>query len=157
MPIIILEYNCGHSKWSICIHPSLWNDCSAIKSEYGTSSCSSYSRNSRVGALQRKWWESGSTLPGMMSDCCIPAHMFSSWINFHFQAISKGIFVSLVQSGSPAALAGLRFGDQILQINGENVAGYSMDKVHSIFKKAGVNSIRVAVRDRYIYTEGENQ
>lgn len=64
------------------------------------------------------------------------------------QAISKGIFVSLVQSGSPAALAGLRFGDQILQINGENVAGYSMDKVHNIFKKVGVNSIRVAVRDR---------
>lgn len=65
------------------------------------------------------------------------------------QAISKGIFVSLVQSGSPAALAGLRFGDQILQINGENVAGFSMDKVHNIFKKAGVNSIRVSVRDRY--------
>jgi syntenin-1 len=67
---------------------------------------------------------------------------------FIFQAVSKGIFVSLVQSGSPAALAGLRFGDQILQINGENVAGYSMDKVHNIFKKAGVNSIHVAVRDR---------
>ena len=56
--------------------------------------------------------------------------------------------MSLVQSGSPATLAGLRFGDQILQINGENVAGYSMDKVHNIFKKVGVNSIRVAVRDR---------
>ncbi|KAK4004671.1 hypothetical protein OUZ56_006399 [Daphnia magna] len=69
-------------------------------------------------------------------------------IGVRCQAISKGIFVSLVQSGSPAALAGLRFGDQILQINGENVAGYSMDKVHNIFKKAGVNSIRVAVRDR---------
>lgn len=58
--------------------------------------------------------------------------------------------MSLVQSGSPAAMAGLRFGDQILQINGENVAGYTMDKVHNIFKKAGVNSIRVVVRDRYI-------
>lgn len=68
--------------------------------------------------------------------------------SIQLQAISKGIFVSLVQSGSPAALAGLRFGDQILQINRENVAGYSMDKVHNIFKKAGVNSIRVAVRDR---------
>ena len=64
------------------------------------------------------------------------------------QAISKGIFVSLVQVWSPAALVGLRFCDQILQINGENVAGYSMEKVHDIFKKAGVNSIRVAVRDR---------
>lgn len=69
-------------------------------------------------------------------------------IGLRCQAISKGIFVSLVQSGSPAALAGLRFGDQILQINGENVAGYSMDKVHSILKKAGTNNIRVSVRDR---------
>lgn len=69
-------------------------------------------------------------------------------IGLRCQAISKGIFVSLVQVGSPAALVGLRFGDQILQINGENVAGYSMDKVHDIFKKAGINSIRVAVRDR---------
>lgn len=65
-----------------------------------------------------------------------------------FQAVSKGIFVSLVQAGSPAALAGLRFGDQILQVNGTSVAGWSMDKVHDLFKKAGVNDIRVAVRDR---------
>ena len=64
------------------------------------------------------------------------------------KAISKGIFVSLVESGSPAALAGLRFGDQILQINDVTVAGFSMDKVHDIFKKANVNGIRLAVRDR---------
>jgi predicted metalloprotease with PDZ domain len=68
------------------------------------------------------------------------------------QAISKGIFVSLVQSGSPAALVGLRFGDQILQINGTSVAGWSMDKIHDAFKKADVNNIRVAVRDRYLHS-----
>lgn len=45
-------------------------------------------------------------------------------------------------------MVGLRFGDQILQINGENVAGYSMDKVHSIIKKAAVNGIKLVVRDR---------
>lgn len=49
---------------------------------------------------------------------------------------------------SPAALAGLRFGDQILQINGTNVAGYSMDKVHEMLKKSPVNGINVVVRDR---------
>lgn len=54
----------------------------------------------------------------------------------------------LVVDGSPAALAGLRFGDQILQISGVNVAGYSMDKVHEILKKSPSNGIRVAVRDR---------
>lgn len=54
----------------------------------------------------------------------------------------------LVIEKSPAALAGVRFGDQILQINGTNVAGYSMDKVHDMFRKSPVNGIRVALRDR---------
>jgi len=62
--------------------------------------------------------------------------------------INKGIFVCLVTKNSPAALAGLRFGDQILQLNGDNLAGLSADKVHSMFKKAGVNNISLAVRDR---------
>ncbi|KAI4460845.1 syntenin related [Holotrichia oblita] len=43
---------------------------------------------------------------------------------------------------------GVRFGDQILQINGTNVAGYSMDKVHDLFRKSPVNGIKVALRDR---------
>ena len=38
---------------------------------------------------------------------------------------------------------GLRFGDQILQINDESVAGYDMDKVHGIFKKARSDAIKV--------------
>ena len=39
------------------------------------------------------------------------------------------MFVCLVTKGSPAALGGLRFGDQILQVNGVNLAGFSSDKV----------------------------
>ncbi|KAJ8967761.1 hypothetical protein NQ314_002644 [Rhamnusium bicolor] len=66
----------------------------------------------------------------------------------HVKAIDKGIFVCVVVDKSPAALVGLRFGDQILQINDKNVAGYSMDKVHDMFKKSPVNGIKVAVRDR---------
>ncbi|XP_057654857.1 syntenin-1-like [Diorhabda carinulata] len=69
-------------------------------------------------------------------------------VGVRVKAINKGIFVSIVVDKSPAALAGLRFGDQILQINDENVAGYSMDKVHSLFKKSPVNGIKVTVRDR---------
>lgn len=69
-------------------------------------------------------------------------------VGLRCQAISKGIFVSLVESGSPAALAGLRFGDQVLQVNDIVVAGFSMDKVHDLFKKANVNGIRLVVRDR---------
>jgi membrane-associated protease RseP (regulator of RpoE activity) len=52
--------------------------------------------------------------------------------------------------GSPAALAGLRFGDQILQINGTIVAGFSMDQVHSLIHKSPVNGISVVVRDRFV-------
>lgn len=42
----------------------------------------------------------------------------------------------------------LRFGDQILQINGINVAGFSMEKVQKIFKKTAQNDISIVVRDR---------
>ncbi|KAK2722195.1 syntenin-1-like [Artemia franciscana] len=73
---------------------------------------------------------------------------FAGKIGLRVQPISKGIFVSFVQTGSPAAMGGLRFGDQVLQINGENVAGYSMEKVHEILKKTETNSIHLAVRDR---------
>jgi len=69
-------------------------------------------------------------------------------VGIKVKAIDKGIFVALVTQGSPAAMGGMKFGDQILQINNENVAGYTADKVHNIFKKAGVNNIVLAVRDR---------
>lgn len=69
-------------------------------------------------------------------------------VGLRVAAISKGVFVCLVTKGSPAALAGLRFGDQILQVNGQVVAGYSRDQVHNIFKKSGVNNINVIARDR---------
>ena len=68
------------------------------------------------------------------------------------KAINKGIFVALVAKQSPSAKVGLKFGDQILQINNETVAGYTAEKVHAIFKKVGVNNIVLAVRDRYLNT-----
>ena len=41
-----------------------------------------------------------------------------------------------------------RSGDQILQINGENVAGFSSDKVHDMLRKSSVNNITMVIRDR---------
>uniref|UniRef100_A0A8C7BAP8 PDZ domain-containing protein n=1 Tax=Neovison vison TaxID=452646 RepID=A0A8C7BAP8_NEOVI len=41
----------------------------------------------------------------------------------------------LVQENSLASLVGLRFGDQVLQINGENCAGWSSDKAHKVLKQ----------------------
>lgn len=54
----------------------------------------------------------------------------------------------MVIKSSPAALAGLRFGDQILQINGTTVAGYSVDDVHKLLRKSNANNISVVIRDR---------
>ncbi len=63
--------------------------------------------------------------------------------------ISQGVFVQLVQANSPAALAGLRFGDQVLQINGQNCAGWSADKAHKALKAAAETRIELVVRDRW--------
>jgi len=72
----------------------------------------------------------------------------SGKIGLRVKDVSKGVFVALVQKDSPAALAGLRFGDQILNINGEIVAGYSVSKVHDIFKRLRGDRIVLAIRDR---------
>ncbi|KAL3269860.1 hypothetical protein HHI36_008917 [Cryptolaemus montrouzieri] len=69
-------------------------------------------------------------------------------VGLRVKPIDNGVFVSLVIEKSPAAMAGLRFGDQILQINGTTVAGFTMDKVHDLLKKSPVNGISVVVRDR---------
>lgn len=69
-------------------------------------------------------------------------------IGLRVKPINNGIFVCLVVKDTPAALAGLRFGDQILQINGKDVAGLSMDQVHNVLRKSAVNGISVIVRDR---------
>jgi syntenin-1 len=72
-----------------------------------------------------------------------------SKIGLRVRAMNTGVFVCLVIDGSPAAKSGLRFGDQILQIDGQDMAGLSVDKVHSIFKKKNVGqSFLLAVRDR---------
>lgn len=69
-------------------------------------------------------------------------------VGLRVQAINKGIFVCVVVKDSPAAMAGLRFGDQILQVNGTFVAGYSVDDVHKILRKSSHNNISVVLRDR---------
>ncbi|XP_067563815.1 syntenin-2 isoform X2 [Pseudorca crassidens] len=64
------------------------------------------------------------------------------------RAIDKGLFVQLVQANTPASLVGLRFGDQILQIDGRNCVGWSTDKAHRVVKKASAEKIVMVVRDR---------
>jgi len=69
-------------------------------------------------------------------------------VGLRAQAINKGVFVCVVVTKSPAAVAGLRFGDQILQINGATVAGFSVDDVHKLLKKSAHNNISVVIRNR---------
>lgn len=64
------------------------------------------------------------------------------------QHIDKGVFVSFVWKDSAAALGGLRFGDQILQINGQTVAGWDNSKTLKFLKKADAQQVSFAVRDR---------
>ncbi|XP_007421695.1 syntenin-1 [Python bivittatus] len=69
-------------------------------------------------------------------------------IGLRLKSVDNGIFVQLVQANSPASLAGLRFGDQILQISGENCAGWSSEKAHKILKQAPAERISMIIRDR---------
>ena len=69
-------------------------------------------------------------------------------VGMRCKSMNNGIFVVLVSSGSPAALAGLRFGDQLLQVNETFVAGMSHEKLHNFIKKLPGDRITLAVRDR---------
>uniref|UniRef100_A0A914W2U1 PDZ domain-containing protein n=1 Tax=Plectus sambesii TaxID=2011161 RepID=A0A914W2U1_9BILA len=70
-------------------------------------------------------------------------------VGMRFRAVNKGIFVQFVAEGSPAALAGLRFGDQILQIDGENVVGLNHDKAMDLMTKCkNPGRIALGIRDR---------
>ncbi|KAH0505939.1 Syntenin-1 [Microtus ochrogaster] len=69
-------------------------------------------------------------------------------IGLRLKSIDNGIFVQLVQANSPASLVGLRFGDQVLQINGDNCAGWSSDKAHKVLKQAFGEKITMIIRDR---------
>ncbi|XP_041061007.1 syntenin-1-like [Carcharodon carcharias] len=69
-------------------------------------------------------------------------------VGLRLRAIDKGIFVQLVQANSPSSLVGLRFGDQILQLDGQTCAGWSTDKAHKALKHAPQDRISVIVRDR---------
>lgn len=72
----------------------------------------------------------------------------SGKVGLRLSAVRGGVFVVLVYSSSPTAMAGLKFGDQILEINDIPVAGYSMKKVHDLIKKASPDELRFAIRDR---------
>jgi syntenin-1 len=69
-------------------------------------------------------------------------------LGFGVSAIDKGVFVAFVWQNSAAALGGVRFGDQILQIDGQSVAGWSEKDTLKVLKKADPTKVVMAIRDR---------
>lgn len=63
-------------------------------------------------------------------------------------AIDNGIFVGFVWKDSAAAMAGIRFGDQLLSINGESVSGWTAKQTIKCLGKQDTNGITLAIRDR---------
>lgn len=72
-------------------------------------------------------------------------------LGMRLRAVNKGVFVQFVHANSPAALAGMRFGDQILQIDGTTVAGFDSGKVMKMLKNASPQRVVFAVRDRWVH------
>lgn len=62
--------------------------------------------------------------------------------------VNNGIFVWSIGQHSSADKAGLRFGHQILQINGIPVTGMSIRNVRKILQTFSKNNINVVIRNR---------
>lgn len=58
-----------------------------------------------------------------LSDLFSPETSDSLWLGVRLKAGSSALLITLVQPASPAGKAGLRAGDQILQVNGKGAAG----------------------------------
>ncbi|TNN12997.1 Syntenin-1, partial [Schistosoma japonicum] len=69
-------------------------------------------------------------------------------VGIQLKDIQKGIFVSFVEGFSPAALGGVRFGDQVLEINDVLVTGLTGSRSMEILKNSSPNNIKLALRDR---------
>ena len=64
-----------------------------------------------------------------------------------FQRLTT-MYHNIISNEFFCTIKGLRFGDQILQINGETLAGYDREKVMKLIKKQPAERIELAVRDR---------
>jgi syntenin-1 len=72
----------------------------------------------------------------------------AGYLGVAVDAWDKGVFVAFVWKDSAAALGGLRFGDQIVEINGSTVAGWTAKKTLKFLRDAEGSRVQIAVRDR---------
>ncbi|VDK59710.1 unnamed protein product, partial [Gongylonema pulchrum] len=66
------------------------------------------------------------------------------------RAVNKGVFVQLVTKDSPSAAAGIRFGDQVLSLNGTEMLGMTGQKAMELMKKTKRELVLI-VRDRFTF------
>lgn len=71
-------------------------------------------------------------------------------IGSYIHATPKGIVLAGPQEGSPAAEAGLRYGDLLLTINGDTVTGLTTEKVSELLQGTPGTSINVKVLRPYV-------
>lgn len=60
----------------------------------------------------------------------------------------RGVFVTYVECDSPAAEAGLRFGDQVLKIDGQYTAGMTGKEAMNFIKRSCGQKVVIIIRDR---------
>nr|CDS34062.1 syntenin [Hymenolepis microstoma] len=69
-------------------------------------------------------------------------------LGIQLKDLDSGVFIVYVESDSPAAFAGLRFGDQVLKIDDEYMAGKKGKKVMKFVKKRCGETVTLVIRDR---------
>ena len=79
----------------------------------------------------------------------LPKPTANAKLGLRVRSMNTGVFVCLVIDGSAAARSGLRFGDQILQINGSDVVGMDVKTVHGKLRGIATGGlVDLVVRDR---------
>lgn len=71
------------------------------------------------------------------------------YVGLQLKNQDAGVFVVYVEDESPAALAGLRFGDQILKVQDKYVAGMKGKEVMNFISNKCGETFSIAIRDRY--------
>ncbi|VDO04247.1 unnamed protein product [Rodentolepis nana] len=69
-------------------------------------------------------------------------------LGIQLKNLDSGVFIVFVESDSPAAVAGLRFGDQVLKIDEEYMAGKKGKKAMTFVKKRCGETVTLVIRDR---------
>ena len=113
-----------------------WSELRELRSKMASEWCTSVSILI-LTSLDSSW--NASTLESLSGNVSRRSHKIFS-IDLIFET-----WDSLVAKESPAALVGIRFGDQIVQIDGENLAGKSSDKALKLLKKANPQRCEVTI------------